>query len=88
MNLSFDGKAIGSVQVGIPLPAKSAGGKASPERRAIEALEAGQSRTFTGYPSRTLVFHCASIRKKFPDRKFAVRSMGKGSPVVRVWRTE
>lgn len=87
MNFSLDGKAIGGVQVGIPLPAKP-GGKASPERRAIEALEAGQSRTFTGYSSRTLVFHCASIRKKFPDRKFAVRSMGGGSPVIRVWRVE
>lgn len=87
MTLSLDGKKISAVQVGIPLPIRP-GAKASAERRALEELEPGESRVFSGYPSRMLVYHCASIRKKFPDRKYAVRSMGDGSPVVRVWRVE
>ncbi len=85
MSFSLDGKKISAVQVGIPLPHRP-GAKASPERSALEELGVGESRVFTGYPSRTLVSHCATIRKKYPERKYAVRSMGSGSPVVRVWR--
>lgn len=87
MRLSLDGKDIGAVQTGIPVPIKP-GGKASPERRAIEELDAGESRVFTGYASRMLVNTCGSIRKKYPGRKFSVRSMGENSRIVRVWRTE
>lgn len=87
MMMSLDGKQIGAPQAGIPVPMRP-GGKASPERRAIEELDAGESRTFTGYKSRVLVYHCASVRKKHPDRRFTVRAMGDNSPVVRVWRTK
>lgn len=86
MKLSLDGKEIGAPQVGIPVPVRP-GGKSSAERIAIEELDAGESRVFTGYKSRLLVQTCASIRKKDPSRKYSVRSMGAGSPVVRVWRT-
>jgi hypothetical protein len=86
MNLSLDGKQIGGVQLGIPVPIRP-GGKASPERRAIEEMDADESRTFTGYKSRHLVQTCASIRKKFPERRYTVRSMGENGLVVRVWRT-
>jgi hypothetical protein len=85
MNINLNGKDIGAPQVGIPVPTRP-GGKASPERLAIEELDVGESRTFTGYSSRHLVQTCASIRKKRPESKFTVRSMGTGSPVVRVWR--
>jgi hypothetical protein len=85
MNLSLEDKKIGGVQTGIPVPIRP-GGKASPERRAIEEMDAGESRVFQGYTSRLLVSHCASVRKKFPERKYTVRSMGDGLPVVRVWR--
>jgi hypothetical protein len=87
MKIALNGKDIGDPQVGIPVPTRP-GGKASPERRAIEELDAGESRTFTGYTSRVLVTHCASIRKKFPERKYTVRSMGDDSPIVRVWRVK
>jgi hypothetical protein len=87
MKLSIDGREIGVVQAGIPVPIRP-GGKASTERRAIEELDAGESRTFTGYSPRHMVQTCASIRKKFPERKYAVRSMGDDSPIVRVWRVK
>jgi hypothetical protein len=87
MSFSLDGKTVGVVQVGIPVPTRP-GGKASPERSALEDMEVGESRVFTGYKSRMLVSTCASIRKKFPERRYTVRSMGGGSPVIRVWRME
>jgi hypothetical protein len=86
MTLSLDGKIIGAVQVGIPVPTRP-GGKASPERRALEEMDTGESRAFSGFKSRLLVQTCASIRKKHPERQYTVRSMGQDSPVVRVWRT-
>ena len=85
MKIALNGKDIGDPQAGIPVPTRP-GGKSSPERLAIEELDVGESRTFTGYSSRHLVQTCASIRKKRPESKFTVRSMGTGSPVVRVWR--
>lgn len=87
MNLSLDGKEIGGVQVGIPVPIRP-GGKASAERRAIEEMEVDESRTFTGYKSRHLVQTCASIRKRYPERKYAVRAMGENGLFIRVWRMQ
>lgn len=87
MKLSLDGKEIGAPQMGIPVPLRP-GGRASVERRAIEELDPGESRVFTGYTSKMLVSTCASIRKKDPSRKYTVRAMGENSPIVRVWRTK
>lgn len=85
--MKLDGKEIGLIQSGIPVP-KKPGGKASTERTAIEEMDEGESRAFSGYKSRYLVQTCASIYKKFPERKYVVRAMGENSPVVRVWRVE
>ena len=87
MKVSLDGKDIGSPQVGIPVPTRP-GGKSSPERLAIEELDVGESRVFTGYKSRVLTSTCSSVRKKYPERKYTVRSMGAEGLVVRVWRVE
>jgi hypothetical protein len=78
-------KKIGEIQSGIPIPPKP-GGKASHERKAIEELQPGESRTFGGYTSRKLVMTCGSIRKVYPDRRFVVRSFGEQALWVRVWR--
>lgn len=81
----MDSKEIGQIQSNLPVPTRP-GGKASTERLAIEELDANESRTFKGYKSSQLVYICSSIRKRYPERKFAVRSIGNSGLVVRVWR--
>lgn len=83
--LELEGKSIGSQQVGIPIPPRP-GGRGSVERLSIEELLPNGSRVFKGYTSKKLVQICASIRKKFPDRKFVVRTIGDTGLIVRVWR--
>lgn len=80
-NFSADG-IIGPVQEGIPVPARP-GGKPSVEREAIEELDPGQSRIFSGVPARKLIQTCASIRKGDGERRYSVRTIGN---TVRVWR--
>ena len=76
------GDGIGPIQRGIPLVSKP-GAKMSPPRAAVEELEPGESRVFSGTPSRVLISHAATIRKRDPSRRYAVRQIG---DVVRVWR--
>jgi len=73
---------IGPVQAGIPLPPKP-GAKSAPVRAAIEELEVGESRLFSGVSSRKLQYTASTVRKIL-GRAFAVRQIG---DVVRVWRT-
>lgn len=73
---------IGPVQTGIPLPPKP-GARAHAVRIAMEELDVGESRIFSGVPSRKLVYTAATIRKVL-GRSYAVRQIG---DVVRVWRT-
>lgn len=76
------GDGIGPIQRGIPLASKP-GAKMSPTRAAVEELEPGESRVFSGTPSRILIGHAATSRKRDPSRRYAVRQIG---DVVRVWR--
>jgi hypothetical protein len=87
MKHTIGGKNIGAPQVGIPVPTRP-GGKTGAERAAVEELDVGESRVFTGYKSRFLTSTCSSIRKKYPERKYTVRSMGVEGLIVRVWRME
>jgi hypothetical protein len=73
---------IGPVQDGIPVPARP-GGKPGVERQALEELDPGQSRVFSGIDSRKLIQTAASIRKADPTKRYSVRSIG---ATVRVWR--
>lgn len=73
---------IGPIQDGIPVPPKP-GARSHPVRVALEELEVGESRVFSGVSSRKLVYTAATLRKVL-GRSYAVRQIG---TVVRVWRT-
>lgn len=80
---SINAESIGPIQSGIPLPPKP-GPRSSVFRVAMEELEVGESRVFSGVASRKLGQTAATI-KKVLGYSYAVRRVG---DVVRVWRVE
>jgi hypothetical protein len=76
-------ESIGPVQQGIPVAPKPSGHKPSEIRVAMEELEPGESRIFSGYESRKLIQTAATLRKVHGWR-YSVRATG--DSVVRVWR--
>ncbi len=78
-----DFRQFGPVQAGIPIAPKANGAKPSAVRLALEELEPGESRVFSGISTAKLVSTAATLRKVL-GRRYSCRTVSDG--IVRVWR--
>ena len=71
-----------TIEQNVPIPARKHG---RPSMYPFAGLGVGDSFFVDGGVARNLYGHISHMKRKFPDRVFAIRKVEGG---VRVWRTE